>query len=53
MGTRAAHNFANIFMGKFEETHIYHSEFMKHIGYYGRYIDDIYLIWKGSEHQLK
>ena len=53
MGTRAAPNYANIFMGSFEEKYIYKSTYMRHISYFGRYIDDIFLIWKGTENQLK
>ena len=52
MGTRAAPNFANIFMGQFEESHIYQSQWMTHIKFYGRFIDDICIIWGGTEQQL-
>lgn len=53
MGTRAAPNYANLFMGWFEDKHIYQTEWNKHIRYYGRFIDDIMLIWKGTENELK
>ena len=53
MGTRAAPNYANIFMGQFEEAKIYKSNWMKHIRFYGRFIDDICIIWKGSVQQLE
>ena len=52
MGTRAAPNYANIFMGWFEEKYIYKSCWMKHIRYYGRFIDDIIIFWKGDENEL-
>ena len=53
MGTRAAPNYANLFMGWFEDKYIYQSNWMKHIRYYGRFIDDIMLVWKGTENELK
>jgi len=53
MGTRAAPNYANIFMGWFEDKHVYKSKWRKHIRFYGRFIDDIILIWTGQENQLK
>ena len=53
MGTRAAPNYANLFMGSFEDKFIYKSDYMKYISFFGRFIDDICLIWKGSESQLK
>ena len=49
MGTRAAPNYANLFMGSFEERHIYKSIWKKHIRYFGKYIDDLFMIWTGSE----
>ena len=52
MGTRAAPNYANLFMGLFEERHIYKSIWKKHIRYFGRYIDDLFIIWTGSEASL-
>jgi len=53
MGTRAAPNYANIFMGQFEEANIYQTDWMRYINSYGRFIDDIFLIWRGTEQQLK
>lgn len=53
MGTRAAPNYANLFMGRFEDKFIYKSDYMKDISFFGRFIDDICLIWKGSESKLK
>lgn len=52
MGTRVAPNYANIFMGKFEETYVYNSDWMKTITCWKRYIDDIFLVWQGSESHL-
>lgn len=50
MGTRVAPAFANIFMGAFEEVFITgDSEFHNQIVIYKRFIDYLFLIWKGTE----
>ena len=52
MGTKCAPPYACLFMGKFENEHILPR--IRHmITMYVRYIDDIFLIWKGSESELK
>ena len=55
MGTALAPSYANIFMTRFEEKHIY--TFIKNkvelVELYLRYIDDIVFVWKGSEKELK
>ena len=44
--------FANIFMGKFEETFIY--PYIQNVCIlYLRYIDDLFLIWTGTKEQFK
>ena len=48
MGTKCAPTYANIFIGLFEETYIYPLIKQK-AQLYLRYIDDIFLIWRGSE----
>ena len=53
MGTRAAPNYANLFMGEFEEKYVYGSKWKRYLTYYGRFIDDIFIIWNGSEEELK
>ena len=53
MGTRAAPNYANIYMGWFEEKHIYSSRWKQNISFYCRYIDDIFLIWDSSLQELE
>ena len=53
MGTRAAPNYANLYMGQFEEKHIYQTDWSQYVRFYGRFIDDICLIWQGTESQLK
>ena len=52
MGTICAPPFANIFMGKFEETFIY--PYIQNLSIlYLRYIDDLFLIWTGTKEQFK
>ena len=51
MGTICAPSYANIFMGKFEDTFIY--PFIKDLcKLYLRYIDDIFMIWTGTKEQF-
>ena len=51
MGTICAPSYANIFMEHFEKTHIYPLIENK-TKLYLRYIDDIIMIWTGSENEL-
>ena len=48
MGTICAPSYANIFMANFEAKHIY--PYIKEI--YVRYIDNIFMIWKGTKVEL-
>ena len=48
MGTICAPTYANIFMGKFERTFIYPC-IKSFCNFYCRFIDDIFLLWNGSE----
>ena len=51
MGTICAPSYANIFMANFEAKHIY--PYIKEMSLiYLRYIDDIFMIWKGTEAEL-
>ena len=52
MGTRAAPNFANVYMVRFEDTFVYRTEWSHYIIDWVRFIDDIFLIWKGDESSL-
>ncbi|CAJ0944644.1 unnamed protein product [Ranitomeya imitator] len=53
MGSNMAPPYTNIFMAAFEETYVYtHSLFQQHSIYWKRYIDDIFMIWKGDEDLL-
>ena len=52
MGTISAPPYANIVMGKFEESHIY--PYICHLcKLYLRYIDDLFLIWTGTKQQFE
>ena len=52
MGTICAPSYANIFMGRFEETQIY-PRIVNKTRIFLRYIDDLFFIWKGTEAGLK
>ena len=52
MGTKCSPNYANLFMAHFEEMYIYPRIKGKSLLYL-RYIDDIFLIWKGSKQDLE
>ena len=48
MGTVCAPSYAKLFMAQFEEKHIY--PYIKGMALlYLRYIDDIFIIWKGTK----
>ena len=51
MGTKMAPSYANLFMGKLEPTLI--AQDPTHIKMWKRYIDDIFIIWTGTEDQLQ
>ncbi|CAJ0946012.1 unnamed protein product [Ranitomeya imitator] len=49
MGSNMAPPYANIFMAAFEETYVYtHPLFQTHSVYWKRYIDDVFMIWRGE-----
>ena len=51
MGTVCTPSYANLFMGQFEEKHIY--PFIKVMSLlYLRYTDGIFIIWKETKEQL-
>lgn len=53
MGSPMAPNYANLFMGKFEQDFIYESNpFNQYLKVWYRYIDDIFFVWSGSEDEL-
>ncbi|CAJ0965286.1 unnamed protein product, partial [Ranitomeya imitator] len=53
MGSNMAPPYANIFMAAFEETYVYtHPLFQTHSIYWKRYIDDVFMIWRGKEDLL-
>ena len=51
MGTKVAPSFANKFMGWFEDIYVYTYHKQPHI--WVQFIDDIFVIWSGSEGQLR
>uniref|UniRef100_A0A8C5QJ44 Reverse transcriptase domain-containing protein n=1 Tax=Leptobrachium leishanense TaxID=445787 RepID=A0A8C5QJ44_9ANUR len=51
MGTRFAPSYANLFMAHWEESFL--SLYPENLVCYKRYIDDIFLIWKGGENLLR
>ena len=54
MGTRAPPNFANVFMGYFENRFVYQSRwFNRFIKSWWRYIDDIFMLWKRPRKPLE
>ena len=54
MGTRSAPNFSNVFMGYFEKRFVYNSKWFKRfIKSWWRYIDDIFMLWKGPKNHLE
>ena len=52
MGTRAAPNFANVYMGRLEERFVYQTDWFNDVIDWVRFIDDIFLIWKGNKDSL-
>ena len=52
MGTKCAPIYANLFMSKFEESKIY-PLIKDKCKTYLRFIDDIFMIWSGTEEELK
>ncbi|XP_013868522.1 uncharacterized protein LOC106520812, partial [Austrofundulus limnaeus] len=53
MGSKYAPQFACLFMGWWESKFIHNNNpFINHLKYYGRYIDDILILFKGTESDL-
>ena len=52
MGTRAAPNYANVYMGRLEDRFIYVTQWYNHIIDWIPFINDIFLIWKGDSDSL-
>lgn len=54
MGTRVVPSYANIFMGKFEKRFITSNQkFSLKIMVNKRFIDDLFLLWRGNEQEAK
>ncbi|OCT60444.1 hypothetical protein XELAEV_18046469mg, partial [Xenopus laevis] len=53
MGANMALAYANMYMHQFEHTHVLkHPVYKQHIAMWQRYVDDMFLIWTGSEETL-
>ena len=56
MGACYSPSYAGLYMGKWERDFIFDSSkntFYDKIIYWGRYIDDVFLLWAGSEDELQ
>ena len=53
MGTIMAPQYANLFLGYLEEKKILNTRFRKFMKIFLRFLDDIFLVWSGSENELK
>ncbi|XP_075448365.1 uncharacterized protein LOC142490239 [Ascaphus truei] len=53
MGTRFAPSYANLYMGLWEDTHVWGNAGLgAGLVYYGRFIDDLIFIWDGEQEAL-
>ena len=52
MGSRMAPAYANLFLGKFEDENILIYPYLTKILQYNRFLDDIFLLWKGNLNEL-
>ena len=52
MGTRVASNFANVYMGRLEDKFVYQTQLANWLIMWVRFIDDIFLFWKGDKDSL-
>ncbi|KAL7372179.1 hypothetical protein ABVT39_011623 [Epinephelus coioides] len=54
MGSSCSPNYANLFMGKFEEDFVYHNNpFLPFLKCWYRYIDDVFFIFSGTLERLE
>ena len=53
MGTRAAPNFANVYMGRFEDQFVCQAHWYEYILDWIRFINDIFIILKGDSNILE
>ena len=52
MGTKCAPNYANLFMGEFEDKHIY-TRIKEKAKLYLRFIDNIFMVWTSTHKELE
>lgn len=56
MGSTMAPNYANLYMGFFENNFVLNSEvnpYFNNVLLYQRFIDDVFILWKGDERSLR
>lgn len=53
MGSPVAPSFANIFMSAFESQHIHLCAHAEDIAIWLRYVDDVFMLWRGMQEHLK
>ena len=53
MGTRASPYLANVYMGRFEDRFAYQAHWYEYVLDWIRFIDDIFMIWKGDTNSLE
>lgn len=53
MGSNMVLTYANVFMMALEEQHIYTSILFSHVKVWWRYIDDVFVIWSGTQQDLE
>ena len=53
MGTKMAPPYANLFLGYLETSQILNSEYKKHLKIYLRFLDDIFILWTGTENEMQ
>lgn len=53
MGSNMAPSYANTFMAALKENSIYPSNFFQHVITWWHFIDDIFVIWTGSQGDLE
>ena len=53
MSTRGSPYLANVYMGRFEDQFVYQAHWYEYVLDWIRFIDDIFMIWKGDTNRLE
>lgn len=53
MGSPVAPSVANVYMASVEDNFIINSKYRAHVECWYRYVDDIFMLWSGTENQLE